>query len=114
MLQRKDPCNRLYLPCIQDGKNAIASLHLQVTQLEGQLANYFHRLDELEMFCQRTQDKFEATHQRIRKEYELIQKEAARESEHSAVLKINLSVKTETLSDQNDSDVQGSAAHIQY
>lgn len=96
---------------IQDGKNAIARLQRQVTQLEERLVNYFHRLDELEMFCKRTQDKFETTQQRIRKaEYEIIQKQAARKSEHSAVLKINLSVKAATSLDENDLDVQGSAA----
>ena len=101
---------------IQDGENAIARLQRQITQLEERLANYFHRLDELEKFCQRTQDKFEATQRRIRKEYELIQKQhAAKTSEHSAALKRTNKMfkrrneKAARLTDENDRSVPGNA-----
>lgn len=51
---------------IQDGRNAAARLQRQINNLEERLRNYFQRLDELEKFCERTQDKFEATQRRIR------------------------------------------------
>lgn len=62
---------------IQDGRNAAARLQRQINNLEERLRNYFQRLDELEKFCERTQDKFEATQRRIREEYELIEKQQA-------------------------------------
>jgi len=62
---------------IQDGHNAAARLQRQITDLEKRLENYFQRLDELEKFCEQTQDKFEATQRRINEEYELIEKQLA-------------------------------------
>lgn len=62
---------------IQDGHNAAARLQRQITDLEKRLENYFQRLDELEKFCEQTQDKFEATQRRIKEEYELIEKQLA-------------------------------------
>ena len=62
---------------IQDGHNAAARLQRQITDLEKRLENYFQRLDELEKFCEQTQDKFEATQRQIKEEYELIEKQLA-------------------------------------
>lgn len=62
---------------IRDGHNAAARLQRQITDLEKRLENYFQRLDELEKFCEQTQDKFEATQRRIKEEYELIEKQLA-------------------------------------
>lgn len=99
---------------IQDGKNAVARLQQQITKLEERLENYFQRLEELEKFCQRTQDKFEATQRRIREEYELIEKQhATRKIDRTATLK-RINEKTERRNekdaqskDENDLDVSG-------
>lgn len=99
---------------IQDGKNAVARLQQQITKLEERLENYFQRLEELEKFCQRTQDKFEATQRRIREEYELIEKQhATRKIDRTATLKrINEKIerrneKDAQFKDENDLDVSG-------
>lgn len=88
---------------IQDGKNAVARLQQQITKLEERLENYFQRLEEVEKFCQRTQDKFEATQRRIREEYELIEKQhATRKIDRTATLKrIN-----EKIERRNEKDAQ--------
>lgn len=62
---------------IQDGRNAVVRLQRQINDLEERLKSYFQRLDELEKFCERTQDKFETTQRRIREECELIEKQQA-------------------------------------
>lgn len=99
---------------IQDGKNAVARLQQQITKLEERLENYFQRLEELEKFCQRTQDKFEATQRRIREEYELIEKQhATRKIDRTATLKrINEKIerrneKDAQSKDEKDLDVSG-------
>ena len=73
---------------IQDGKNAAAVLQRQISDLEERLENYFKRLDELEKFCELTQDNFEATQRRLREEYELIEEQhATRKIDRSATCK---------------------------
>ena len=88
---------------IQDGKNAAARLQRQITDLEERLKNYFQRLDDLEKFCERTQDKFEETQRRIREEYELIGKQ-------HATRKIDLTAArkriTERIEIKNENDAQ--------
>ena len=88
---------------LQDGKNAALRLQRQITDLEERLENYFQRLDELEKFCERTQDKFEDTQRRIREEYELIKKQnATRKTDHSATRKRT----KERIERRNEKDAQ--------
>lgn len=99
---------------IQDGTNAAARLQRQINNLEERLRNYFQRLDELEKFCERTQDKFEATQRRIREEYELIEKQqATRKIDRNATrkrIKERIARKNEKdgkSMDENDLEVSG-------
>lgn len=99
---------------IQDGRNAAARLQRQINNLEERLRNYFQRLDELEKFCERTQDKFEATQRRIREEYELIEKQqATRKIDRNATRKrikeriARKNEKDEKSMDENDLEVSG-------
>ena len=101
---------------IQDGRIAAARLQRQINDLEERLKNYFQRLDELEKFCERTQDKFEATQRLIREEYELIEKQQEkRKSDRNAArkrIKERIERKNEKdgqSMDENDLEVSGNA-----
>lgn len=99
---------------IQDGKNAAARLQRQINDLEERLKKYFQRLDELEKFCERTQNKFEDTQRRIREEYELIEKEHAKRKIDRTATRKRINEKVERRNekaaqsmDENDQDVPG-------